>query len=228
MGQIKTVVILGMHRSGTSMTAGILTKLGVDMGKKLLGKSAGNPKGHFEDKDFIELNKKILRIAGGDWKEPPYNKMILMQKDKFRKQINSMIRMKESALWGWKDPRTSLTIELYLSYLKNPYFIVCHRNPLAIGNSLDRRKNQSISVQSGIKLTKVYEERINNFFKKFPELKRLDLKYDSVVANPSKTINEIIQFLGIKVNKNQYGEALEIVLTPKEIQQIRKSMKKGK
>ena len=41
--QSKTVIVLGMHRSGTSMVAGILNKLDINMGKKMIGKSASNP-----------------------------------------------------------------------------------------------------------------------------------------------------------------------------------------
>ena len=58
----KTVVVLGMHRSGTSMIASILNKLGVSMGKVMLGKTPSNPLGHFEDKDFYNLNRKILKL----------------------------------------------------------------------------------------------------------------------------------------------------------------------
>ncbi|ABN70622.1 hypothetical protein Smar_1536 [Staphylothermus marinus F1] len=49
MEEERTVVVLGMHRSDTSMIAGILNILGVYMGERLLGASWSNPLGHFED-----------------------------------------------------------------------------------------------------------------------------------------------------------------------------------
>ena len=55
--EIKTVVVLGMHRSGTSMTSAILEKLGINMGDETLGPLETNPIGHFEDRMFLELNK---------------------------------------------------------------------------------------------------------------------------------------------------------------------------
>ncbi|HMB65244.1 MAG TPA: hypothetical protein VKO42_00060, partial [Patescibacteria group bacterium] len=56
----KTVVVIGMHRSGTSLVAGIMQCLGVDMGSNLLSGNRGNPLGFFEDEDILDLNKRIL------------------------------------------------------------------------------------------------------------------------------------------------------------------------
>ena len=57
----KTIVILGMHKSGTSMVAGVLEKLGANMGKELLGPHWSNPLGHFENVKFVNLNERILK-----------------------------------------------------------------------------------------------------------------------------------------------------------------------
>jgi len=105
----KTVVVLGMHRSGTSMIASFLNKLGVSMGKVMLGKTPSNPLGHFEDKDFYDLNRKILKFAGGNWRNPPKEENILAQKDKFNKEIVDLIFIKnKEKYWGWKDPKLAL------------------------------------------------------------------------------------------------------------------------
>lgn len=217
--EIKTVVVLGMHRSGTSMTTGIISKLGIDVGKIFAPRSFANPIGYFEDRDFYELNKKILKEAGGNWRLPPDREMILAQSDKFKNQICDLVRKKESQLWGWKDPRTNLTIELYLSFLTNPYFIVCRREPMAVAKSLKQRQN--MKVEDSIKLTKSYEERINNFFQEFTNLPRLNLNYEDVTGDSEKEIDKIIEFLGIQVSNKQYHEALKIVLTPIDIQKLR-------
>lgn len=152
-----------MHRSGTSITTGILSKLGVNVGERLIHSNIANPLGYFEDIDFFELNKEILRSAGGGWKSPPERDAILIQENNYKKQIFDLVSKKESELWGWKDPRTNLTIDLYLPFLTNPYFIVCHREPMAVAKSLEQREN--LEVEDGIRLIKIYEERINNFFR---------------------------------------------------------------
>ena len=73
----KDVIILGMHRSGTSMVSGLLTNLGVDLGEDALGPLISNPRGHFEDGDFLGLNNAILAAAGGTWDDPPAAPAIL-------------------------------------------------------------------------------------------------------------------------------------------------------
>jgi hypothetical protein len=222
--EIKTVVILGMHRSGTSMVTGILSKLGVDVGKRLLYPNAANPLGYFEDVDFFELNKQILRAAGGSWKAPPDIKDILAQRDEFSRPIRNLIKRKESKLWGWKDPRTSLTIELYLPFLTNAHFIVCHRDSKEVARSLAQRENWKI--QRGIRLKKAYDERINSFFEKCNRLNRFDINYENIISNSEEAIDDIIGFLGIEVDNDKYEKTLKMILTPKDIQKLRNKTKK--
>lgn len=206
------------------MVTGILSKLGVDVGKRLLNPNVANPLGYFEDVDFFELNKRILRAAGGNWKTPPETNTILAQKNKFRKQIRDLVCKKESELWGWKDPRTSLTIQLYLPFLKNAHFIVCHRDPKEVARSLAQRENWKI--QKGIRLKKIYDERINSFFKKYNKLQKLDINYENITSNSEEAIDNIIRFLGIEVSPEKHQETLEMILTPKDIQKLRNKAKK--
>ena len=67
----KTFIVLGMHRSATSLLARGLHMSDIVMGERLLGKSESNKYGHWEDVDFVELNESILHSAGGTWDNPP-------------------------------------------------------------------------------------------------------------------------------------------------------------
>lgn len=58
------VVITGMHRSGTSLTTSLLQSAGVFIGDRLLGNNLSNPKGHFEDLDFVEFHQQLLQAQG--------------------------------------------------------------------------------------------------------------------------------------------------------------------
>ena len=60
------IIVLGGHRSGTSAVAGVCHELGLFMGQSLIGKSRDNARGHFEDVEFVALNKAIV----GDWRRP--------------------------------------------------------------------------------------------------------------------------------------------------------------
>lgn len=105
------VIITGMHRSGTSMIAGLLKICGLYLGDSLIMGLKDNPRGHFEDRAFVRLNNEILKYNGGSWDRPP-------KEIKTNKGIAfNMNRYAES--WpkdrpvGWKDPRACLTLHLW-------------------------------------------------------------------------------------------------------------------
>lgn len=134
------VVILGMHRSGTSLLASILVELGVNMGDNLLMRGINQPYGHWEDRDFVTLNKDILRSVGSRWSAPPTHAAILRTRGRFSPRIAELIERKDKRdKWGWKDPRTSLTVDLYHPHLVTPRYIRIVRDRNAIAESLKRR-----------------------------------------------------------------------------------------
>ena len=66
--QAECVVVLGMHRSGTSALAGILGLLGVHLGSKLLNAPAEeNAKGFCEHTGILDLQQTILLTLGSNW-----------------------------------------------------------------------------------------------------------------------------------------------------------------
>jgi len=166
---MKSIIVLGMHRSATSMTArSIHQNKEVYMGEKLLLGHADNPKGHYEDVNFLKLNIKILNAVKGDWKRPPSRESILKVGHLFDEEIKELIKKSENKAkslgmisWGFKDPRTILTIDLYMKHLKNPQFICCYRNHLDVAKSLHKR--DGIPLKDGIQLSKIYNNRLSMF-----------------------------------------------------------------
>ena len=61
------VVVLGMHRSGTSALTRVLNRLGVDIGNRLLPPFAGNESGFWEHRDIIETHESLLAELGSSW-----------------------------------------------------------------------------------------------------------------------------------------------------------------
>lgn len=162
---MKTFVILGMHRSATSLVAkGINTIVHLGKDEEMLPPQQDNPEGFYENMKFMDLNNRILSKAGGSWLEPPSEENILALKDEFKSEIIDLINEhSQYNLWGWKDPRTSLTIRLFHDYLTNPHYIACYRNPVDVAHSLQRRKNPPMSMQKAIKVTMEYNMRIIKF-----------------------------------------------------------------
>ncbi|MTI59815.1 MAG: hypothetical protein FH762_07465 [Firmicutes bacterium] len=201
------VIVLGMHRSGTSMIAGILDRLGINMGDNLIGAMPSNPYGHYEDKEFVELNDRILHAAGGSWYNPPGREALLEKQNTFKDDILSLVRKinDSSKYCGWKDPRTSLTIELFHPYLTAPKFIVCHRAAAQVANSLQKRSG--IPPEVGIILKREYDGRLTDFFTRNKGLPKIDLYYNDVLENKRERISSIVDFLVIEPSSVQLKEA---------------------
>ncbi|MDE3155177.1 MAG: glycosyl transferase family 1 [Acidobacteriota bacterium] len=66
----RLVLVLGMHRSGTSVMAAGLQCLGVSLGDRLTGSGPDNPKGFWENGDVLALNERVLAAIGRDWQTP--------------------------------------------------------------------------------------------------------------------------------------------------------------
>lgn len=159
---MKTMVVLGMHRSATSLVAKGLHDAGVHMGDRLLGPTKGNDHGHFEDKSFIQINDRIIGQAGGSWRNPPPEKDIIEVGKQIATEIYAFIKTKERyPLWGWKDPRTTITIRCYVEHLTNPIFVSCFRSVHDVAESLKARDNMDLA--EGVKLAKIYNERLMRF-----------------------------------------------------------------
>src|SRR5689334_6941104 len=63
----RAIMILGMHRSGTSAVAGAVDLLGAERPASMLMGGPGNPLGYFESRDVIHVDDWILRMAGSTW-----------------------------------------------------------------------------------------------------------------------------------------------------------------
>lgn len=214
----KTVVVLGMHRSGSSLTSGLLEALGVDMGERLMAESRANPVGYFEDEAFLQLNRKILHAAGGTWYDPPTAEAIEAQQASFRPEVEALVQHKP-VLWGWKDPRTSLTLPVYLERLPRPHIVVTHRDPEAIAKSLVSRGD--MQHEEALALVALYEERINGLLEARPDVPRLHASYEAITRDPRRWIEEAIRFLDLKPTMQQRERALSLVLSKRSIRLLR-------
>src|SRR5215831_10796686 len=116
------VVVLGMHRSGTSLLANLLTVLGVDLGENLLNADLNNQAGYWEQKDICRTQDDLLQQLGRRWIGPagtvpfPAAWWQLPEIIPFKKRLTEIVRTeisKTNGLWGFKDPRTSRLLPLW-------------------------------------------------------------------------------------------------------------------
>jgi len=94
------------------MIAGLLKICGLYLGNNLISGLRDNPKGHFEDRGFVQLNDEILNSNGGTWDKPP-PKIHMPSAHFFRKMKLFVSGWPKNRPVGWKDPRACLTLPLW-------------------------------------------------------------------------------------------------------------------
>src|SRR5919108_108379 len=127
------VCITGAHRSGTSMLTRLLHTCGLYLGPKdaLMPPQADNPDGFWEHLDFVALNDELLNELGGAWDLPPKADESFKQHrlEPLRVKAGLLIdRFNSHGVWGWKDPRNSLTLPFWRDLLPKLKTIIIVRN----------------------------------------------------------------------------------------------------
>jgi len=136
----RVLVVAGMHRSGTSLTANWLEKCGLDMGEEFIPANYSNPAGHYEDQVFVDLQRDMLRENGTDhWVT---HRRPLTVSAALRARAVQVIEARDAAQgdqWGWKDPRTTLFLDFWRSLLPGMKVLVMYRPAAQVVDSLLRR-----------------------------------------------------------------------------------------
>lgn len=144
-----------MHRSGTSSLAGSLEEAGLHLGE-VVTQAQHNRKGNRESLAIRDLNDRLLEHNGGAWDRPPAS---VVWDDDFRTQRAAVIAAHAADWrWGFKDPRTLLTLAFWQEGLPDLVLVGTYRHPLAVAASLERR--DTIPIETGLSLWLAYNERL--------------------------------------------------------------------
>lgn len=116
------ILVVGMHRSGTSLLTSILHAIGITTPGELIAGDAHNPQGYFERRDITDLQEGLLRDLGRWW--PGASGFYPMpsgwqQREPTRlarERLSTLLRagsQRHNQAWAIKDPRTSLLLPLW-------------------------------------------------------------------------------------------------------------------
>jgi len=153
------VIVLGMHRSGTSAVAGTLVKLGGGPPKHLMVANPGNARGYFESVAFMHFHDELLASAGSRWHDwrlfnPGwYSSPVAAE---YRRRAKELFEAEFSgaALPVIKDPRICRFAPFWLGVLremqKTPRIVIPIRSPLEVAQSLE--KQQGVPLKEGLLL----------------------------------------------------------------------------
>jgi len=203
----RTVITLGKGRCGSSMIAGILSKLGVDMGDDGEYKDPSyNRWGYWQNKEILKFNQVLIQKEGLEWEKLPSEEETMKLFPEYKEEVKALVeKHRKEPIWGWKEERTLFTYPLFLQFVENPYFIVIHREMEAhVGSSM-----RSSGLRDPVKTRETIENyylRVDELFKKH-KYPRLDVKYDDFFKRANKEIKRMIDFLGISPTKKQIKDA---------------------
>ncbi len=201
------LIVLGMHRSGTSTMAGVLKHLGVEFGSPLLLPQEGvNDKGFWEHQHIVDLHQRILQSFDLNWydiKDLPSEWLSMDGMRSFRGELKSILKnnFTSSPIWAVKDPRLCRLLPLWFSVLQelqiDPKFILTFRSPLEVALSLSKRDNYDLLA--GLILWKKYFSEAIAYTEKWP---RIIVTYDELIQDWMPVIEKIQETFSLEWPKS--------------------------
>lgn len=199
MTQKTCILILGMHRSGTSALTRLLNLSGASLPKTLITSTGGNETGHWESEKLVLHHDGFLRDHDSRWDDwKPLNLDILSNKvrDDFFDDVRALIRHEygDADLIVVKDPRlcrfASLFIEAISMIGYKVKIIHAVRNPLEVSDSLGKRNGMSFLEANLLWLRHVLDAEFQS--RSHAQTKgRSFITYDAILDDPIESLNKI-------------------------------------
>jgi glycosyltransferase involved in cell wall biosynthesis len=167
------ILVLGMHRSGTSVVARLLNMMGAYFAPDdvVMQPSDANPKGYWEREDIRVLNDDILKSLNVSW-DNLYDFDASMLTEDIQKEFlpriqQIVLNLDAHRPWMIKDPRMCLLLPVWRSLLEVPVCVFVYRNPIQIAQSLKTREDM-MSVIIGASLHPIRAADYSETAIKFP------------------------------------------------------------
>jgi hypothetical protein len=208
MPRSRAIVVLGMHRNGTSLLTRGLQALDVYLGNDFLASKPDNPTGYWEDRFIHQINERLLaffglkwqsiqRIDDRQWRDADLKPLRREAKEHLRAHFI------DHPTWGFKDPRTNLLLPFWRPIFEaldvDDRYIVAIRNPLSVARSLHRRQYE-ISLADGHLLWLLYM---------VPCLSRIAgrpfvvVDYDRLMADAAGELARVARHLELPMGESQ-------------------------
>jgi hypothetical protein len=222
------VLLLGMHRSGTSLCSHVLSALGVDMADKISGPGnmsspdSSNPRGHWERWEIVEFHDRILGLFNRDylgrfhdfalpvawWADPRVAEI--------RREIIAFLEKRMGAAYfGFKDPRSVRLMPVWHQIFNElklaPRLVLCLRNPAQVARSLNARDGLNIEIGEYRWLIHVVD-----FFRYASNCDFCTVEYEGWFNDPSANIEKLRKFLALPWQQSQadLGLVLSGIIDP--------------
>jgi len=201
----KLIMVLGMHRCGTSALTRGLQALGVSLGDNLMPPHPDvNARGYWEDLDVYALNIDVLKHIGRRWFDlSPVGEPQLcsLRHNGFVDKAVELLRSKlaDREIFGFKDPRTSRLMPFWREVVRDlgceAACVIALRHPLSAAESLSRRDQFSPVHSHLLWLAHMLESVAGS-----AGLPRLVVDYDRLLERPFEQLERIAARLGLQTD----------------------------
>lgn len=186
------IIVLGMHRSGTSAVARLLNMMGAYFAPERmeLPATVANPKGYWERRDVVNLHEEIFDELDMAWDQiSQFENTSLTEtlQQKYASRIQEIILGLDAYRpWMLKDPRLCLLLPLWRPYLEFPVCVHVYRDPIQIAQSLQQR--DGATIQFGMAL---WEKYTLHAFSNTANIPTILVRYEDVMCDPINTIHNL-------------------------------------
>jgi len=200
----RIIIVLGVHRSGTSALTKGLETMGISLGNTLIAPNIFNKKGYWEDSDFHGLNLAMLNSFDERFRRilsiTEEEAMILCQKGYLTRALEILDKkLAKNNLLGVKDPRFSLLLPFWKKVFEHAEadvsFLISLRNPLNVAACQEQFKNQHQEKSLWIWISYLLSCLIHS-----EERPRAIIDYDELLKNPMHQMQRVSMTLGLPLN----------------------------
>jgi len=227
----KAVIVLGMHRSGTSAVTAGLEAMGVSLGNKDVTIRYDNEKGYFENEDIVSFNDHLLKFLHSRWDNPFFDGRRAIEEcpegglAPWYEEADAIIteNFSNHATWAVKDPRMCQLLPFWTEVLERngysgeeTYYIHVLRSPLEVAHSQSRRheKNPLLHYIGGdVRQTVLLW--LSSHFQALREVNsdnNMAVSFADLLEEPGREMTRIIDFLDIEVSRERIAGYVDTFL----------------
>jgi len=201
------ILVLGMHRSGTSALTGLLSMCDVYLGSELLEAKNDNKKGFYENKKIVSINENILTNLNSHWHDVFFRPSDLENLDNnLIDELKCIIEteFKNRKVFAIKDPRLAFLFPVYEKILQDMSIemkiIIPYRNPIEVAHSLFKRDKFSTKKSLFLWMQSIL---FSEYFSK--SYHRIFIPFDDLILETA----EIVKKLDAAFSLNLYQKYLD-------------------
>ncbi|MCC4288862.1 hypothetical protein [Vreelandella aquamarina] len=210
------IVVLGMHRSGTSAITGALEKMGVVLPQELMPPTEDNPKGYFEGLRVMQINDAALSDLQSNWDDTRFSLFITDQLiEKYLPEVKRFIQEEffYSKVFALKDPRMCITFPLWERALLELGIeikvVIPYRNPFEVARSLKKRND--FSTEKSLLLWAKHLLFAEKYSRKYS---RFFIGFDQLIAKTAYVLPKLSEFVGVELSQEAMASVKDEFLEP--------------